>query len=166
MAHNAQKGRFIMTRYTMKNAQADMSEMKDMMKQFMEMQSAFNASTSERIGVLEDALKGKGKTTKSPSTKETEKVAFTKHDGTVIYGTQAQVDAWTKRSESYASRKEAFEQMKATWAEKKASYKPSKALKDAILENRASVTHKVAKEKYGFVGTKKDLQALKESICK
>lgn len=152
----------------MKNAQADAQEMKDMMKQFMEMQSAFNASISARIDALENASasKGNGKTTKSPSTKETEKVAFTKHDGTVIYGTQAQVDAWTKRSESYASRKEAFEQMKATWAEKKASYKPSKALKDAILENRASITHKVAKEKYGFVGAKKDLKALKDSICK
>lgn len=153
-----------MARYTMKNVSEDMQAMKDMMKQFMEAQTVMSA----RIDALENASapKGKGKTTKSPSTKETEKVAFTKHDGTVIYGTQAQVDAWTKRSESYASRKEAFEQMKATWAEKKASYKPSKALKDAILENRASITHKVAKEKYGFVGTKKDLQALKESICK
>jgi len=156
-----------MARYTMKNAQADAQEMKDMMKQFMEMQSAFNASISSRIDALENASasKGKGKTTKSPSPKE-KNVPFTKHDGTVIYGTQAQVNVWTKRSESYSDRKEAFEQMKATWAEKKASYKPSKALKDAILENRASVTHKVAKEKYGFVGTKKDLQALKESICK
>lgn len=147
----------------MKNVSEDMQAMKDMMSRFMEAQMAMSA----RIDALENASapKSKGKTTKSPSPKE-KNVPFTKHDGTVIYGTQAQVNVWTKRSESYSDRKEAFEQMKATWAEKKASYKPSKALKDAILENRASITHKVAKEKFGFVGTKKDLQALKESICK
>jgi hypothetical protein len=93
-------------------------------------------------------------------------VAFTKHDGTVIYGTQAQVDAWKKSQDSYADRVAKRDENLKVWADKRETYKPSKALKDAIKANRALITHKVAKEQYGFVGTKKDLAALKDSICK
>lgn len=140
------------------------------MEDLMNTLNAINATVQNldaRIAALEAQPKEPKETKKTKTSSPKEKaVPFTKHDGTVIYGTAAQVAAWEAHQANYATRKHDFEQMKATWAEKKAAYKPSKALKDAILENRAAITHKVAKEKYGFVGTKKDLQALKESICK
>ena len=104
----------------------------------------------------------KGDRTDAPK----EKVPFVKKDGTTVYGTPAQVAQWTKWRDGAGERKERFENMKATWADKKASYKPSKELTDAIKANRASITHKIARDKYGFVGTKQDLKALKESLCK
>ena len=55
----------------------------------------------------------------------------------------------------------AFEHMKAEWAEKRANYKPSKKLIDAIKGKQEIITHAVARDKYAFVGTKKDLDALK-----
>lgn len=88
------------------------------------------------------------------------KVAFTKKDGTVKMVSKAQADAWTQ----YRDNAQPFDA--DAWNAKRSAYKPSKALKDAIKANRAAITHKVAKEAYGFVGTKKDLAALKESICK
>ena len=93
-------------------------------------------------------------------------VAFTKHDGTVVMGTQAQVDAWTKYRDGYADRVASKEANLKVWADKRASYKPSQALVKAIKADRASITHKIAKEQYGFVGTKEDLKALKASLCK
>lgn len=92
-----------------------------------------------------------------------EKVAFTKHDGSVIYGTPKQVAAWTK----WQNREfKPLDEVKAEYEAKRSAYKPSKALKDAIKSNRAAITRKVAVEQYGFVGTKDDLKALKDSICK
>lgn len=81
-----------------------------------------------------------------------------------------------KQAENYASRRHTDEE-KAAWKAKRAKgladfeskregYKPSKKLIEAIKSNRASITRQVAKDEYGFVGTKKDLQALKDSICK
>lgn len=93
-------------------------------------------------------------------------VPFTKHDGTVIYGTQAQVDAWKKSQDSYADRVAKRDENLKVWADKRATYKPSKELEKAIKADRASITHKVAKEKFGFVGTKEDLRELKARICK
>lgn len=81
-----------------------------------------------------------------------------------------------KQAENYASRRHTDEE-KAAWKakrekaladfeSKREGYKPSKKLIEAIKRNRASISRKVAKDEYGFVGTKKDLQALKDSICK
>lgn len=107
--------------------------------------------------------KGNGKT--QPTV---EKVAYTKADGTTVMATPKQVAAWDAWKEGSGDRKERadkFEQMKATWEESRKAYKPSKALKDAIKSNRASVTLAVAKT-HGFVGTKQDLAKLKDSLCK
>ena len=105
--------------------------------------------------------------TKSASGKGKAKTAtFTKHDGTTVKCTQAQADAWTKYRDGYTDRVANKEEALKVWADKRDAYKPTKALKDAIKANRASVTLAVAKEKYGFVGTKKDLATLKDSICK
>lgn len=101
------------------------------------------------------AGKGKAKT-----------ATFTKHDGTTVQCTPAQAEVWTKYRDGYADRVANKEANLKAWADKRESYKPSKALKDAIKTDRASITHKIAKEKYGFVGTKDDLKALKASICK
>lgn len=94
-----------------------------------------------------------------------EKVAYTKANGETVMATPAQAKAWDDFKAHAGDRKESFEQMKATWADKREAYKPSKELVKAIQTNRASVTLAVAKT-YGFVGTKQDLQALKNELCK
>ena len=96
-----------------------------------------------------------------------ELVEFKKTDGSVVMVTQAQADAWGKFRDN-PNRKSAqeFEQMKADWTSKREAYKPTQALVDAIKANRAAITRKVAVAQYGFVGTKDDLKALKDSICK
>ena len=101
------------------------------------------------------AGKGKAKT-----------ATFTKHDGTKVACTPAQAEAWTKYRDGYADRQASKEANLQAWATKREAYKPSKALKDAIKANRAAITLAVAKAQYGFVGTKADLKALKDSICK
>jgi hypothetical protein len=93
-------------------------------------------------------------------------VEFKKADGTVVMCTQAQADAWSKWRDGSADRVASKEANLAKFEADRKGYKPSKALKDAIKADRASITRKVAKEKYGFVGTKEDLKALKDSICK
>ena len=103
---------------------------------------------------------------KAKAQPKADKVPFTKHDGTVIYGTQKQVDAWTAyANRTYLTPEERQERL-AQWQTKREGYKPSKKLIEAIKKDRASVTRKVACEQYGFVGTKDDLKALKESVCK
>lgn len=57
-----------------------------------------------------------------------------------------------------------FEERMKAWNEKREEYKPSTKLIDAIKRDRASITHKVAKTKYGFIGTKKDLAWIKEGV--
>ena len=105
--------------------------------------------------------------TKSKATKQNKggKFAFTKHDGTVVYAkSQKQLDAWTKyANRSYVTAEERQERF-AEHAKAMQAYKPSKALKDAIRKDRASVTFAVAKEQYGFVGTKATLKALKAEV--
>lgn len=71
-----------------------------------------------------------------------------------------------KLKEHAQERKEAFDKMCAEWEKAHKKYKPSAELKAAIKADRCAITHKVAKEQYGFIGTKKELIALKESICK
>ena len=93
-------------------------------------------------------------------------VEFTKADGTTVQCTQAQAKVWEAWRDGSADRKASKEANLAKFEANREAYKPSKALKDAIKADRASITRKVAKEKYGFVGTKEDLKALKESICK
>ena len=101
----------------------------------------------------------------STKSKATKKFAFTKHDGTVVYAkSQKQLDAWTKyANRAYVSTEERQERF-AEHAKKMSTYKPSKALKDAIRKDRAAVTFAVAKEQYGFVGTKQTLKALKAEV--
>lgn len=101
------------------------------------------------------AGKGKAKT-----------ATFTKHDGTTVACTPAQAKAWEAYRDGYTDRVANRDAALAKHTQAMSTYKPSKALKDAIKADRASITFAVAKEKYGFVGTKQTLKALKESICK
>lgn len=91
---------------------------------------------------------------------------FTKHDGTTVACTPAQAKAWEAYRDGYADRVASKEANLAKFEADRKGYKPSQALIKAIKADRASITRKVAVEKYGFVGTKEDLKALKESICK
>ena len=59
-------------------------------------------SMDTRIKALEESKTvspKKGTPKKTESSKETEKVAFTRRDGKVVYGTPAQVAQWTKWQE-------------------------------------------------------------------
>lgn len=120
-------------------------------------------SLSTRVSALEESRKSKPTSTYKGKVKDT---PFTKHDGTVVMTTKAQADAWAKHRDGYADRMAKKESTLKDWEAKKAEYKPSKAFLDAIKANRAAITHKIAKEQYGFVGTKDDLKALKDSTCK
>jgi len=106
--------------------------------------------------------KAKGKAPKGkPAPAKAELVEFVKHDGTKVMCTPKQAEAWNKwRSREYKP----LDEVKAEWEAKHKAYKPSKKLIDAIKADRASVTHKVAKEAYGFVGTKAELKALKDKV--
>ena len=88
---------------------------------------------------------GKGKVKDTP---------FTKADGTVVMTTAAQAKAWEDARARHTENV-------STWADKRSSYKPSKELLDAIKANPASITQKIAKAQYGFVGTSNDLWNLK-----
>lgn len=112
-----------------------------------------------------DAERGKKPSTSAGKGKVKD-ATFTKHDGTTVQCTQAQKQVWEKYRDGYTDRVANKEANLKAWADKREGYKPSKALKDAIKADRTSITHKVAKEKYNFVGTKDDLKALKASICK
>lgn len=105
--------------------------------------------------------KGK-KATGAKAQPKAEKVEFVKHDGTKVMCTPKQAKAW----EAYRSREyKPLDEVKAEWEAKHKAYKPSKELKEAIKANRASITLAVAKEQYGFVGTKAELKALKDKVC-
>ena len=123
-----------------------------------ELNSVIAQAVAQALAQGKPAKKATGK-----AQPKAEKVAFTKHDGTVIYGTAKQVAAWEK----WANREyKSLDEVKAEFTKARETYKPSQALIKAIKADRASITRKVAKEKYGFVGTKDDLKALKDSICK
>lgn len=107
---------------------------------------------------------GRGNT--QPTVEKT--VKYTKADGTTVMCTPAQAkawDAWKANADTRKDNQAKFEQMKADWSNARDAYKPSKALIKAIKSDRASVTLAVAKT-HGFVGTKNDLKALKDSLCK
>lgn len=120
--------------------------------------------TPEQISrMCEDTpVKGKGKKpTGKKAQPKVEKVEFVKHDGTKVMCTPKQAEAWEKyRSREYKP----LDEVKAEWEAKHKAYKPSKELKEAIKSNRASITLAVAKEQYGFVGTKAELKALKAKV--
>lgn len=92
-----------------------------------------------------------------------ELVEFKNKAGKVKFVTPAQAAAWDK----YRNRNsKTLDEVKAEWEAKHKAYKPSKELKEAIKANRAGITLAVAKEKFGFVGTKQELKALKEKVLK
>lgn len=135
--------------------------------QMMEMIAMMQAQMQEQAKLIAELQADKvGKKSTRKNAPKPELVDFVKADGTTRKCTRKQADAWTKWRDGSDDRKEAFESMKAGWADKKAAYKPSKELVDAIKANRAAITRKVAKEEYGFIGSKEDLKALKDSICK
>jgi hypothetical protein len=131
-------------------------------------QAQLNAIIAEAVAgalAVSGAKADKAPTSKKSTTKSTKKFAFTKHDGTVVYAkSQKQLDAWTAyANRSYVSKEEREERF-AEHKQAMQAYKPSKALKDAIRKDRASITFAVAKEQYGFVGTKQSLKALKAEV--
>lgn len=115
-------------------------------------------------GAVAQALASQTPTQSATNSKGKAKlVEFTKADGSVVKCTEAQAKAW----EAYRSRShKSLDEVKAEFTKAREAYKPSQALVKAIKADRAAITRKVAKEKYGFVGTKEDLKALKDSICK
>ena len=94
---------------------------------------------------------GKGKVKDTP---------FTKHDGTVIMCTAPQAAAYEKYRDGYNNRVANKEANLQAWAEKRSTYKPSQAFVKALKAN-PTMTHKQAKEQFGFVGTKNDLWNVK-----
>lgn len=104
--------------------------------------------------------KGTGKPAPAPA-----KVEYTKSNGNTIMCTPKQAARFEELKANAPERKAKFDAMCAEWERKHAAYKPSKALIDAIKANRAQITHEVAKTKYGFVGTRKELKALKDQVC-
>lgn len=112
---------------------------------------------AEAVKVAIAAQASKGGRTKAP---EEPKVEFVKRNGEKKLVSKAQADAWE-------AAREAADERKATYTARREAFvagKVPKALKDAILKDRAAVTAQVARS-LGFVGTKKDLKALKEQIC-
>ena len=105
----------------------------------------------------------KGTGAKAPQPKA-EKVEYTKSNGDVILASPKQVAHFESLKAQAPERKAKFDAMCAEWNAKHEAYVPSKELIEAIKHDRASITRKVAKEKYGFVGTKDDLKALKEKV--
>ena len=110
--------------------------------------------------LMSEAPKSK-KATGAKAQPKAEKVEFVKHDGTKVMCTPKQAKAW----EAYRNREfKPLDEVKAEWEAKHKAYKPSKELKEAIKADRASITLAVAKEQYGFVGTKAELKALKDKV--
>lgn len=116
---------------------------------------------------LDEALAfGKGKKpTGKPAPAPVEKVKYTKSNGEEIMCTPKQAARFEELKANAPERKARFDAMCAERERKHAEYKPSKDLIEAIKTNRASITHEIAKTKYGFVGTRKELKALKDQVC-
>ena len=143
---------------------AQMSAQEMMMEQMMEMMKAM----SERISALESTPKSApARTGKSQPKAETKKVPFTKADGTVIYGTQAQVDAWTQyRNRTLTDGQKA--RIEAIKAGKLLEPKRTRALEKAlgIKANSLKSTACTADEcrALGWKGTRKELKELKAQV--
>ncbi len=107
--------------------------------------------------------KSKGKkATGAKAQPKAEKVEFVKKDGTVKMVSKAQARVWEEARNR--SNGKTLDEVKAEWNAKHDAYEPSEELIKAIKANRASITHGIAKEQYGFVGTKKELKALKDKV--
>lgn len=87
-----------------------------------------------------------------------EKHEYVKQNGETILATQKQIDNWNER-------KGKLEELKVEWEAQRAAYEPSEELIAAIKADRSKITREIAKAKYGFVGNKKDLAALKDRVC-
>ena len=130
------------------------------------MSMGFSCEQIARMSAEASAPKTKGKkpTGKAAPQPKAEKVEFTKKNGQTVLVTPKQAAAWEAYRDRGTGRKP-LDEVKAEWAAAHAAYKPSKALIDAIKADRAAVTHKVARDQYGFVGTKAELKELKAKVC-
>ena len=81
-----------------------------------------------------------------------EKVAFTKHDGTVIYGTAKQVAAW----KAYSERASKPHRTKEELSKMSEGFKFTKAM-DAYIKANPSCSKKDFNEKFGFKGMTKQM---------
>lgn len=81
-----------------------------------------------------------------------EKVAFTKHDGTVIYGTAKQVAAW----KAYSERASKPHRTKEELGKMSESFKFTKAM-DSYIKANPSCSKKDFNEKFGFKGMTKQM---------
>ena len=127
---------------------------KEMLQQIMNTMGTINQrldGIEQRVTALESPKKPTVTVTGSAKPQVVKDVPFTKHDGTVVMATQAQVNAWTKRRENYVPKEDRL----AKWSEDRANFKPSQTLIDAI-KAKPTMTRKEAKE-LGFVGTSDDL---------
>ena len=107
----------------------------------------------------------KAPTSKKSTTKSTKKFPFPKKDGTIAYAkSQAQLDSWKAYANRSRVTKEEREERFAEHKKAMQAYKPSKALKDAIRKDRVSITFAIARDQYGFIGTKDSLKALKAEV--
>ena len=105
---------------------------------------------------------GKCKSTGAKAQPKAEKVEFVKKNGEKKMVSPKQAAVW--EAARNRSNGKSLDEVKAEWNAKHEAYKPSEELIAAIKRDRASITRKVAKEQYGFVGTKDDLKALKEQV--
>lgn len=81
-----------------------------------------------------------------------EKVAFTKHDGTVIYGTAKQVAAW----KAYSERASKPHRTKEELGKMSEGFKFTKAM-DSYIKANPSCSKKDFNEKFGFKGMTKQM---------
>lgn len=142
------------------------------MKNFMDTRvkelMAIGASFTEaHAAALEEWKAQNTKATRKPTgakapQPKAEKVEFVKKDGTVKMVSPKQAAVW--EAARARSNGKTLDEVKAEWNAKHEAYKPSNELIEAIKHDRASITHKVAKEQFGFVGTKQELKALKEKV--
>lgn len=93
-----------------------------------------------------------------------EKIPYKKANGDIVMCTPKQVAHFEELKANASERKERFEKVKAEWNAAHDAYTPSEELIKAIKANRAGITKAIAKEKYGFVGTKQELAALKDKV--
>lgn len=127
------------------------------------MKSFTNAQKQELSAMIAEAVAQAMAAQVSARTKAPKepKVEFVKRNGEKKMVSAAQARAWD-------AAREASDERKATYATRRAAFvagKVPKALKDAIIKDRAAVTAEVARS-LGFVGSKKDLKALKAEILK
>lgn len=124
--------------------------------------------TTEQIAKMcaDAPAKGKGKkpTGKpAPAPAKAELVEFIKKNGEKKMVSPKQAAVW--EAARNRSNGKTLDEVKAEWEAKHKAYKPSAEFIEAIKSNRASITLEVAKTKFGFVGTKKELKALKDQVC-